>query len=90
MAEKETVFSSKIKYNGIFPFSDFYRFCYDWLTAETGLQINEDVYKEKLSGTSKDIDIEWTATKELTDYFKFEAKVKFRILALSNFALFSF
>ena len=84
MAEKETVFSSKMKYNGIFPFSNFYKFCYEWLTAETGLKISEDKYAEKLIGTSKDIEIEWTGTRKLTDYFKLEAKVKFRILALTN------
>ena len=84
MAERDTIFSSKIKYGGIFLFHDFYRFCYDWLTEETGLRISEDKYTEKLEGTSKNIDIEWTGTRKITDYFKFEAKVKFRIIGLTN------
>jgi len=41
MVEKETVFSSKIRYNGFFSFSDFYNFCHSWLTEETGLDIAE-------------------------------------------------
>lgn len=84
MVEKDTVFSSRIKNLGIFNFSDFYNFCYDWLTKETELSISEDKYKEKLSGESKNIEIEWTGTRKVTDYFKYEVKVKFVILALTN------
>ena len=84
MPEKDTIFSSKIKYSGIFLFKDFYRFCYDWLTDETGLFISEDKYAEKLEGDSKNIDLQWTGIRKVTDYFKFEVKVTFRILRLTN------
>jgi hypothetical protein len=84
MAEKDTIFSSKIKYNGIFSFKDFYAFCYDWLTEETGLDISEDKYSEKISGDSKDIDVEWDGTRKVTDYFKFNVKVSFKILGLTE------
>ncbi len=84
MPEKDTIFSSKIKYAGIFSFKDFYVFCYDWLTEETGLTISEDKYSEKISGDSKSIEIEWTGTRKVTDYFKFEVKVKFMIFALTE------
>lgn len=84
MSESETIFSSKVKYNGIFPFSDFYRFCYDFLEDELGLDISEDTYSEKLSGDSKNIDIKWTGTRKVTDYFKYKIKVSFRILGLTN------
>ncbi len=84
MPEKDTIFSSKIKYVGILLFKDFYTFCYDWLTDETGLLISEDKYAEKLDGDSKNIDIQWTGIKKVTDYFKFEVKVTFRILGLTN------
>lgn len=84
MAEKDKIFSSSISYKGIFSFSDFYQFCYDWLTEETGLGISEDKYSEKLAGTSKDIDVEWTGEKKVTDYFKFEIKVKFEITGLTE------
>ena len=79
MSEKETIFSSKIKYNGVFSFKDLYKFCYDWLTEETGLEIAEDKYNEKLSGETKEISVEWTGTKKMTDYFEFEAKIKINI-----------
>ncbi len=84
MAEKETVFSSKMKYNGVFSFKDLYQFCYDWLSEETGLAISEDKYSEKISGDSKRIDVEWSGGKKMTDYFKFEAKVTMQVLGLTN------
>ena len=84
MPEKDTKFSSKIKYDGIFSFPNLYKFCYDWLKDETGLDISEDKYTEKLKGNSKELDIEWTGKREVTDYFKFEIGVKFKILNLIN------
>ncbi len=79
MPEKEKIFSSAVKYIGIFSFKDFYKFCYEWLTEETGLGVVEDKYKEKLIGDSKEIRVQWTGELELTDYFRFDAKVEFEI-----------
>jgi len=87
MTEEDIIFSSKIKYSGIFLFEDFYRFCYDWLTEETGLIISEDKYVEKLSEDSKNIDVEWTGTRKITDYFKFESKIAFKVLGLTKVEL---
>lgn len=84
MAEKETVFSSRIKYDGIFSFPDFYKFCYDWLKEETGLGLSEEKYTEKLSGDSKKIDIVWSGNKRLTDYFKFDTKITMQIIGLTK------
>ncbi len=84
MVEKDKLFSSKVSYKGVVNFSDFYNFCYLWLRDETGLLLAEDKYSEKLSGDAKNIEIEWTGTRELTDYFKFEAKVTFRVIGLTN------
>lgn len=88
MAEKDTVFSSKMKYDGIFNFKEFYQFCYDWLMEEIGLdKITESKYTEKITGNTKDITIEWNGRKEITDYFRFDIKVEFRILHLSKVEL---
>ena len=80
MAEKDVIYESKMKYSGIYNFSNFYKFCYDWLSDETGLDVSEDKYKESVSGESKDIEIEWSGTRKITDYFKFEIKVNSNIL----------
>lgn len=84
MAEKDTVFSSAMKYDGIFSFKDFYKFCYEWLTEEIGLDVVETTYSEKLTGDTKDIEIKWGGTKKFTDYFKFEMKVDFVIRRLKE------
>ncbi len=84
MAEKEQVFSSKIKYDGLLDFSEFYKFCYQWLTEERGFDLAETAYKEKIKGDSKEIDIEWKGSSKVTDYFKFEIKVEFQVLGLKD------
>lgn len=87
MAEKEQIYSSTVKYTGIFSFKDYYKFCWEWLVEEIGFIMQEDKYKEKIIGNEKELEIEWTGYKELTDYFKFDIKIKFRILGLSNVEL---
>ena len=85
MGEEETIFSSKIKYDGLFPFKDFYKFCYDWLLEETGIDaVVEEKYSEKLKGEAKDIDVEWSGTKDISDYFRFKIKVKYVIRNMSQ------
>lgn len=84
MAEKEQVFSSKIKYRGYIDFPEFYKFCYMWLNEEKGFDLAETAYKEKIKGDSKEIDIEWKGSNKLTDYFKFEIKVEFKVMGLTD------
>ena len=79
MAEKETIFSSKIKSTGIFSFKDFYKFCYSWLKDELGFEIMEDKYTEKIDGASKKIEVKWTCKKKLTDYFRFDAEIEMKV-----------
>lgn len=84
MAEKEQIFSSKMRSVGFFVFSEFYKFCYMWLNEEKNFDLAESVYKEKIKGDAKEIEIEWKGSSKVTDYFKFEIKVDFRILGLTD------
>ncbi|MEM4326011.1 MAG: hypothetical protein QXU40_01795 [Candidatus Pacearchaeota archaeon] len=80
MAEKDTIFSSKIKYDGFFSFKDFYKFCYDWIKDEMGFDaLSESKYEEKVKGEEKEIKVEWGGKKDMTDYFRFEIKVDIRV-----------
>jgi len=83
MPEKEKIFSSKVKYGEIFNFAEYYKFCHDWLEDE-GFWVVEDKYVEKLKGDAKEIDVEWTCKKKITDYFRFEVKVKFKIINMKK------
>ncbi len=84
MAEKDTIFSSEIKYGGVFSFKDFYQFCYEWLTDETMLDVEEEKYEEKIKGDEKEIKAEWKGSRKMTDYFKFEMKIIMEAKALKN------
>ena len=84
MAEKDDVFSSRVKFKGIFSFGDFYNFCYYWLSDDIGLRMMETKYTEKITGDSKTIDIKWRGEKEMTDYFRFDIEVDFRIDGLKK------
>ena len=85
MPEKDTIYSSKIKYTGIFNFAEFYRFTYDWLMDETQLNhMEESKYKEKIKGDAKEVEVEWNGEKKITDYFRMEIKVEFRVLGLKK------
>ena len=84
MPEKDTIYSSSVKYSGLLLFSDFYKFCYDWLTEETELLMMENKYKEKLAGDAKELEIEWRGFRKITDYFKFDIKVNFEVRRLTE------
>ena len=83
MAEKDTITKGKIKQAGFFDFKDLYSFVYD-LLIHNGYDVNEKNYSEKVAGESKDIDIEWEALKKVSDYFKFQLKLTWKILGLKS------
>jgi hypothetical protein len=58
-----------------------------WLNEEKGFDLAETAYKEKIKGDSKEVEIEWKGNSKVTDYFKFEIKVEFRILGLTDVEL---
>ncbi len=86
MAEKDTIYKTKLKAKEcIFSYSDYYKFCYDWIMQEIGLNVfAEKGYSEKISGDTKDIDIKWEGYKNLTDYFRMEIKITFKVLKLKK------
>lgn len=86
MAEKDTIFQTKLKAkNCFFNYPSYYKFCYDWLMNEIGLNsFTEKGYSEKISGDSKEIDIKWEGSKKITDYFQMDVKVTFKILAMKK------
>ena len=84
MPEKDQLFSSNVKYGGVFDFKDFYKFAYEWLTEEFNLLVTEEKYEEKIKGSEKELKIEWVGVRKVTDYFKYEVKVKYEIKALKD------
>ena len=83
MAERDLLLKEKFDHTGIFDFGAFYSFAHSWFKEE-GYSVDEDKYSEKVSGNSRDIIIEWTIVKRLSDYFKIEHKVRFMIEKLTD------
>ena len=83
MAEKDTIIKEKVKYTGYGDFKDIYNFAYGWFKGE-GFSVVEELYNEKVKGESKDIEMVWATSKKLTDYFKAEVGLKWRILGMSD------
>ncbi len=84
MSTEEQVYASKVKYAGVFSFKDLYKFCYDWLSDETGVTVAETKYEEKIGGNAKNVLVEWTGTKKLNDYFQNKVTVVFRITNMED------
>ena len=80
MAQKESVWSGKLKHKGYWNFKDTYTMMYDWL-KDWNYSVSEDLYKEVDDG-GKEIIINWTAEKKVTDYFKYEISIEWHILGM--------
>lgn len=83
MVEKDTLIKEKLKYAGLGDFKGAYKYAREWLQKE-GYEVTEDVYTEKISGSGKEVEIEWVGSKKLTDYYRSILKFKWRILGMSE------
>ncbi len=83
MSEKDKVYGSKVKQTGIFDYKELYRFNWNWL-VDNQYDITEKVYGEKIGPAGKEVDIEWDATRKISDYFKFQIKATWKILGMTN------
>jgi len=83
MVERDRVFRGKIKNKGIFNFKDFYEFLWDFL-ADENYDTFEEKYTEKVEGESKNMEIIWNSTKEVSDYFRFEYRIRWAILGMKK------
>ncbi len=83
MPESSQVFEEKLKHVGLWSFKEVYNFCYEWLKDQDYL-LSEDRYQEKILENGKEIKIEWTAKKKVSDYFRNVIKLKWHILGLND------
>lgn len=82
--EKDTLFKSKVKHTGTFNFKELYRILFEWLIDEN-YDVNEKTYKEVIgAGGAKEIEIEWDATRKVSDYFKFNMIIKWHIIGMTS------
>src|SRR3990167_7677113 len=80
-SQENTVLKMKLKHKGFWTFKELYEFCYNWI-KDNGYDLAEKEYTEKISPIGKNIDIEWEATKDISDYFRYKIKVSWMIIGL--------
>jgi hypothetical protein len=86
MAVKDRVFKGKIKQKGIYDYKAFYEFVYDYLSEEE-YDVHESLYHDTVKGDAKDLNIKWSATKIISDYFQFEITLNWIILGQKKIKL---
>lgn len=83
MAVKDQLLKEKFSHTGVFDFTAFYRYIYNWF-QDKNYQVLEEKYSETLSGNKRNINFEWKATKEFSDYFKIEIALKAAVTGLTD------
>ena len=83
MTDKDQIIKEKLSHSGYFDFSALYSYAHTWFKNE-GYGVNEEKYAEKVKGNAREINIEWKATKTVSDYFKIEHSIKFEIKDLTE------
>lgn len=83
MVELDKVASGKIKHSGFFIFKEAYNFLHNWLD-EYEYSVEENEYSEKIKPEGKEIEVEWTAERRISDYFKFSLKIIFRLFGITK------
>lgn len=83
MAEKFILIKEVLEHTGIYGFSEMYEYLYRWFKEES-YGVIEEKYNEKVSGTTRDISVEWKCGKTLSDYFKVEISVKMEAGGISD------
>ncbi len=83
MAEKEPIIKEKLDNSGVFDFKAIYSFANSWLKDE-GFGVVEDKYSEKVSGSSREISVEWNIRKEMSDYFILEGGVGIEVKGMTD------
>jgi len=84
MVERDVLISTKVRHVGIFDFKETYRILFEWL-IDQGYDFNEKNYKEVIgAGGAKEIEIEWEALRKVSDYFRYQLIVKWKIIGMTS------
>ena len=85
MPEKDKVTELRVRQKaGPFDFGELYKFLWRWLSENGYDPIDEKDYTEKVTPTGKNVDIEWRAYRNVSDYFQYEMQIKWMILGMSD------
>lgn len=83
MADRMEVIKERFEVYGLVDFKGIYSFANNWL-VEDDFTVAEETYTERLLGNAKELNIQWKAFKEYSDYFKAELRIKFDVKNLKD------
>lgn len=83
MSQKIIAYKGKVKHTGLFDFKSLYEFLYDDLIDE-GYVPHESKYYEKDKGDVKEVEIDWSAEKKISDYFVMQIKAFWIVLNMKD------
>ncbi|MEM2874144.1 MAG: hypothetical protein QW063_01700 [Candidatus Nanoarchaeia archaeon] len=73
----------RIQYEGLFDLKELYKHAWNWLVWRK-FNVAEDRYTEKVKAAGKEMKIDWTATKNIDEYSKFEIKVRWEMQGITD------
>ena len=83
MPEYDRVYGAKVIQSGIFEYKELYRYTYNWL-VDNNYDVTEKKYSEKINPNGKEVEIEWDSSRKISDYFKFQIKVAWKIMGMTT------
>jgi hypothetical protein len=83
MGHKKQIYREKLNQVGFWDYVEVYTMLFNWL-KDHGYALSEDMYKEKLSGGGKEVIINWSAKRMVTDYFLYEITLSWHILGMKD------
>jgi hypothetical protein len=81
MGELSPVYSGKVVHGGIFDFKEFYKYIYEFW-RDYQYFIIEKKYSEKIKADGKEVEIEWTLFRRISDYFRFKISITTKVTKL--------
>lgn len=83
MVEKDKVAGGKLVHSGLFNLKELYIFFKSWLEDQK-YDLSEKKYSEKIKAEGKEIEIQWTALREVNDYFSLSWNITFMAAGLTK------
>src|SRR3989338_8198428 len=83
MVEKEKVSGGNLVHAGLFDLKGTYFFFKRWLQDQQ-YSVFERKYSEKIRAEGKELEIQWEASREVSDYFKFIWSITFFVVGLTK------
>ena len=83
MTQKKEIYKGYVKQAGYWKYADLYNMLFNSL-KDYGYDLSEDAYTEKLKDNGKEVIIQWTAARKITDYFMYQVKLDWHILGMKD------